>query len=221
MVNWDQIMSEQQQTNHAGGRRPNVRFFVAYNLNSVKSANEGKPVYDEITSVSIKFAGMDETVRRVEEMDKANYPREWEAFSKGIEAIAEGTPLSEWAMIPASAAKELNHFGFFTIEQLAEAPDAAKAKIGTLAQFCVKAQKWVEAASSDQNRIVALEAAIENERNRNRRLEEKLEVLIARINATEGTNMTYEKEVEEAPSNVDMIEEEIARATKPRRKRGA
>jgi hypothetical protein len=31
-------------------------------------------------------------------------------------------------MIPASAAKELNYHGFFTIEQLAEAPDAAKAK---------------------------------------------------------------------------------------------
>jgi hypothetical protein len=31
--------------------------------------------------------------------------------------------------------------------------------------------------------------------------------------------MKYEKEVEEAPSNVDKIEEEIALATKSRRKR--
>jgi chromosome segregation ATPase len=88
-----------------------------------------------------------------------------------------------------------------------------------LSQFCAKAKTWLEAASSDANRIVALEAAIESERARSRRLEDKLEVLIARINATEGTDWKYEKEVEEAPSNVDKIEEEIAAATKSRRKR--
>jgi hypothetical protein len=218
MVNWDHAF-EEQNNNHAGGRKPNVRFFVAYNLNPVKSASEGRPVYDEIESVSIKFPGMDETVRRVENQDKANYPKQWEAFKAGTEAGISGTPLVEWAVIPASAAKELNYHGFFTIEQLAEAPDAAKARIGTLSQFCAKAKTWLEAAESDANRIVALEAAIEHERARSRRLEDKLEVLIARINATEGTDWKYEKEVEEAPSNVDKIEEEIALATKSRRKR--
>jgi hypothetical protein len=111
MVNWDHAF-EEQQNNHAGGRKPNVRFFVAYNLNPVKSAQEGMPVYDEIESVSIKFPGMDETVRRVENQDKANYPQQWEAFKAGTEAGITGTPLVEWAVLPASAAKELNYHGF-------------------------------------------------------------------------------------------------------------
>ena len=218
MVDWSHVTQE-LQNQQSSGRRANVKFFVAYNLNPVKSANEGKPVYDEIESISIKFPGMDETCRRVEQQDKANYPKEWEAYKSNTEAVAEGTPLVEWAMLPASAAKELNFHGFHTVEQLAEAPDAAKARIGTLAQFVSKAISWVEAANSDANKIVALEAAIEHERERSRKLESQMEVLIQRVNANEGTDLKMEKEVEKAPSNVDKLEAEVARATKRGRKR--
>ena len=122
--------------------------------------------------------------------------------------------------MPASAARELAYHGFHTIEQLAEAPDVAKSKIGTLAQFCARAKTWVEASNSDANRIVQLEASIQNERERSRRLEEKLEVLIMRINATEGTDMNYEKEVAEPVANTDKIEVEVLAAKGRRKKRG-
>ena len=40
----------------------NVKFFFAYNENVEKSRREGRPIFDEIPSISIQWAGGDQTI---------------------------------------------------------------------------------------------------------------------------------------------------------------
>jgi hypothetical protein len=193
--------------------RANVRFTIEYRENPLKTAAEGIPVYDEVETIWVKFGAMDETVRAVEKSDREGiFKEQYQAWKAGVELGLKGTPIDEWSAIPGSAAREFKHVGFHTIEQLAEAPDVAKQKLGTLGRFCDVAKRWVENSQSDQSRVVALEQAVESERKRSKSLEEKLEVLIARINATEGTDLKLD--VAERDPDSDILAEKRKRRRK-------
>ena len=106
-VDWASIMNgnSKPQRRYSGA---NVKFFYAYNENREKSLNEGRPIFDEIPSISIQWPGGDETVRRIEQQDIHEYPELYERFKAGSEPVTEGTPLAEWAMMSGSALRELN-----------------------------------------------------------------------------------------------------------------
>jgi hypothetical protein len=132
---------------------------------------------------------MDETVRAVEPRDVQEYPEEYARFKAGSEPVQAGTPLMEWSLLPGTAMRELQHMGFRTVEQLAEANDDIKRRIGPLSQFVKKAKEWIEAANAPQNEIVSLREQLERERKRTEKLERDLAMLIQRVNATEGNSM--------------------------------
>ena len=149
-IDWQSIMSgnSQPKKRYSGA---NVKFFYSYNENREKSLKEGRPIFDEIPSISIQWPGMDETVRRIEPQDIQEYPDKYAAFKAGSEPVTDGTPLAEWAMMSGSAMRELQYLGFKTVEQLANASDEAKRKLGTLAKFAKLAQEWLAAAKSAAN----------------------------------------------------------------------
>ena len=191
-VDWGSIMSGQQQQKkrYAG---MNVQFFYAYNENEEKSLKEGRPIFDEIPSISIQVPGGDTTVRRIEPQDIHKYPEKYQAFMAGSEPVTEGTPLSEWAMIPGTAMREFQYLGFKTVEQVANATEDAKRKLGTLSKFVKLAKEWLAAADSDQNNVAKLRVQLEQYQTKYAKLEEKLELLMQRIEANEGTDLRDER----------------------------
>lgn len=207
-IDWQALMNGRDRHPSDAYRGANVRFFNAYQENREKSQKEGRPIYDEIPSVSIQWPGMDETVRRIEPQDIQNWPEKYAAFKSGSEAPQSGTPLSEWTLCPGTVVREFQHLGFKTVEQLAAANDEVKRKLGTAAQFVKRAKEWLDAANSTPNQVVNLKEQLEREKKRTSKLEEQLELLLQRIEGSEGTDMrSMRKEVIQV-SDVDEFEDE-------------
>lgn len=186
-VNWEQIRNGSNHTKRYSGA--NVKFFNAYNENREKSLAAGRPIFDEIPSISIQWPGGDETVRKIEPQDMQEYPEKYAAFKAGQEPVESGTPLSEWTLMNGATLRELQYLGFKTVEQLADASDEMKRKLGPTGQFIKKAQDWLAAANCTQSDVVALRQQLEHEKTRTARLESQVELLMQRIEGNEGTDL--------------------------------
>lgn len=218
-IPWDEII------NGKSGRspQPNVKFFYAYNENKEKSIKEGRPIFDEIPSISIQWPGMDETVRRIEPQDKEMYRAKYEAFIAGSEPLSDGTPLSEFPQIGGSAMRELQYLGFKSVEQLAAASDEVKKKLGPLVKYCKIAKDWLDAAHSDRNEVVKLKNLLEIAEKKQAALAEKLELFMQRVEANEGTDLRGERKevIQSIESEEDLMEgdesSEVKRRGRPRK----
>ena len=224
-VDWDSIIHGQSQTKrrYSGA---NVKFFNAYNENSQKSLAAGRPIFDEIPSISIQWPGGDETVRRIEPRDIQEYPEKYAQFKAGSEPITDGTPLSEWPMINGSAIREFNYLGFKTVEQVAAANDDVKRKIGPLSKFVKLAKEWLDAANSTQSDVAKLKIQLENAEARAAKLEHKLELFMQRVEANEGTDLRSDRRQIAAETQIDdsfddelteEVDEPVKRRGRPRK----
>jgi hypothetical protein len=119
----------------------------------------------------------------------AEYPEQYAAFMAGNEPVISGTPLAEWTPLNGSAMRELQYMGFKTVEQLAQASDDVKRKMGPLSRFVKMAVDWLAAANSTQSQVVTLREQLEREQARTGKLEEQVKLLLMRIEANEGTQM--------------------------------
>ena len=215
-IDWQTIMNPDTATRKRRFQGANVKFFNAYNENKEKSLKEGRPVFDEIPSISIQWPGMDETVRRIEPQDIEEYPDLYARFKANSEPVTEGLPLSEWPPMTGSAMRELQYLGFKTVEQLANANDDVKRRLGTLSKFVKLAQDWMQAAKSDTNEIVRLRQLLEREEAQRKLLQERLELFMQRVEANEGTDLRGARKAIEA--ELEPIEGEEEDADQPRRR---
>ena len=220
-IDWQSIMSgnSQPKKRYSGA---NIKFFYSYNENREKSLKEGRPIFDEIPSISIQWPGQDETVRRIEPQDMQEYPELYARFKAGSEPVLEGTPLAEWPMMSGSAMRELQYLGFKTVEQLSVATDDVKRKLGPLSKFAKLAKEWLDAANSDQNAVVKLKQQLELETKKRESLEHKLELLMQRVEANEGTDLrparrAMAEELVEEDVDLDESTDEPKRRGRPRK----
>jgi hypothetical protein len=220
-IDWQSIMSgvTQQRKRYAGA---NVHFFNAYDLNREKTLQAGREVYNEIPSISIQFPGHDVTVRRIEPQDIQEYPDKYAAFMAGNDPVESGTPLVNWTLMSGAANKELQYLGFKTVEQLAEASDEAKRKMGTLVKYVKMAKEWLEAATGTQAQIVALQQQLDREKTRSNKLEQQLEILMQRVEASEGTDLRSARKQREViqESVLDDVIDEVLEEVDTGAKRG-
>lgn len=205
-IDWNTLMNGGAPKKRYAGA--NVKFFNSYNENRQKSLDAGRPIFDEIPSISIQWPGGDETVRRVEPQDVAEYPEKWAAFQAGNQPIESGTPLAEWPPLPGSTLRELQHLGFQTVEQLAQANDDIKRRLGPTSKFVSMAKDWLDASTSTPAQVASLKAQLDREQRRTAKLEQQVELLLQRIEGTEGTDLrpkriSFAQDVEE----VDDVEE--------------
>lgn len=228
-IDWNNVMNGQaQQRKRFHGA--NVKFFNSYNENKEKSLEAGRAIFDEIPSISIQYPGGDETVRKIEPQDIADYPDHYAAYKVGSEAVVSGTPLAEWTLMNGSTLRELQHLGFRTVEQLAEAHDEIRRKLGPTGRFIKMAKDWLDAANSSQFNVVALKQQLEREQKRTAKLEEQVELLLQRVEGNEGTDLRprrkevirsieVEDELLEEGSQDEVLEEEVApkRRGRPRK----
>jgi hypothetical protein len=84
------------------------------------------------------------------DLDRKRFAKRYEAFKAGKDAVsASGTPLSMWPAIHPRQIKELEFFNIFTLEQLAEMPDANAQKIGPISELRNRARAFIEAAKGN------------------------------------------------------------------------
>lgn len=101
-----------------------VKFFVHPELSKYKSDKEGLPVYDDVEMVEVFQPGEKESVKQLAtEFHKRRFPKQYEAFKKGIEQTNGGTPLD--LLFPAEPGMilTLKSFNVYSIQQLAALSD--------------------------------------------------------------------------------------------------
>lgn len=108
------------------------RFYLDQVEDQVASANSGRPIFRDEERVEIIMPGNPHTrpVHRVTDEHKQRWPKQYEAFKKGIELSPDGTPLEEWPRLKRSQVLELKGLGFTTVEQVAAMDDHAVQRIG-------------------------------------------------------------------------------------------
>ena len=142
-----------------------AEFFTEAVQNNFKSAEAGRPIFEDRTYVRIVIAGDQKTevVREASDADKQRFAREFNAFSLQAEGIAQaGTPLKEWPPLTPAMVRNFNAHKVYTVEQLSTLSDGQIQNVGMGArEWRGKAQAFLESAS---NGAAATAIAAENER---------------------------------------------------------
>lgn len=140
---------------------PDSRLFVEFYSkpiqNNFRTAQEGRPIFDDMDMVKIYVPGDPTTVIDTPARDehKARFPRHWAHYqnihTSGPEA---GTQLSAWSILSKSQVEELRALKFFTVESVATASDAQLQRIGMIAgmsphAFRDRANRYLKAAADD------------------------------------------------------------------------
>ncbi|MEM6833290.1 MAG: hypothetical protein AAF562_06665 [Pseudomonadota bacterium] len=120
-----------------------VEFFTKPIQNGTKSAEAGRPIYDDREFVRITFPADNkrELVAPAHEMHLAPHHKEqmtyaqrfqgsYEAFKDGQDDFISGTPLAVLQGMTDARREELKALKIRTVEQLAGLPDAALKKMG-------------------------------------------------------------------------------------------
>jgi len=149
--------------------------------NNYKSAQAGRPVFDEFDFVRIQTPGDTRTsvYRKASEQDKQRFPRAWEAYQKGLEAPEEGTPIDQWPQVSAAQVRELRHVHVRTVENLAALSDGSIQHLGPgYQQLRQQARQYLDAADKNAN-ATALARENDELREQVRLLKEQNEALKA------------------------------------------
>ena len=131
---------------------------------------QGRPMFRDVAYVQILVPGNNKDImdRAVKEEDKQRWPRQWAAYQNGQEQVLEGTPLGEWPLMRPAQIAQLNAVNIRTVEQIADASDAAMQGIGMGArELQAKAKAYLASAKDSkgaealQDEVVTLKAEVE------------------------------------------------------------
>lgn len=160
-----------------------VQFFMTPVKNEVKSAQEGRPIFDEKPMVRIMVPGSkDVTVQRATEQYQLRFPKQWERFQKHQEQVADGTPLDQVPFLTVGQIAELKALNVFTLEGLAGMPDSTAHRFMGFNQMRDKARAFLEAARGLAP-ITQLQAQLDEMKNQNQVLARQVEELTAAAKA--------------------------------------
>lgn len=143
-----------------------VEFYRDVVQNNIKSAEAGRPIFDEFDFVRIQTPGDTKTLIETRAIDghKKDFPKAWDLYSRGMQAVTEGTPLDEWPAVTRSQVKELQYVNIRTVETLAEISDANIQKMGPgYTQLRQRAREYISTAKDS---AASTAASRENEQLR-------------------------------------------------------
>lgn len=140
-----------------------VEFFADAVHNVRKSAEEGRPIYDDVEKVRIRLAGDPKSVlvapahsassmRDPQTNERLTYAQlhrgPYEAFKRNEAYIGTGTPLSELTFLTASKRKELAGMNIHTAEALAGLDGANLSRLGMGGrELKTQAEAWIAKAT--------------------------------------------------------------------------
>lgn len=143
---------------------------------AVKSANAGRPIYEDQDYVRIQNPGERTQVvdRPTQDNDKRRWPAQWHAYASGKDQIAEGTPLGLLFPRHPSAIAMLQGIGFMTVEQLGAASASAIDAIGMHGQDYVNyAQQYIKGATGGAA-FHKMQVELEESKRQNDRLQKQI-----------------------------------------------
>jgi FtsZ-binding cell division protein ZapB len=172
-----------------------VEFFMDAVENRNKSAEKGRPIFDDIEMIRIRVAGDPKSVlvapansassvrdpvtnKRLSYADLHNAP--YEAFRTGVEFRGSGTPLAELSFISVGKAEELRRLSIHTAEALAGLDGSNLQKLGMGArELKEQAETWLEnaAGTADITRLAGENAALKDQMEA---LQEQLDQMVGK-----------------------------------------
>lgn len=108
---------------------PAVRFYQKEVKHEFNSNKEGRPIFFMADFVRIEIPGNQHSIidTFANDTHKAMYPQQWARYQNEKKELGdddiEGTLLSEWPILNAAQVRELKHYHFYTVEQVANASD--------------------------------------------------------------------------------------------------
>lgn len=161
-------------------------FYVKAEQNPRKSAEAGRPIFDEHEYVYIRLVGDKGTVfsTKVRDEHRQRWPREYQAWKTKTELSSTGTPLEQWPLLSVGTVQEMKALSIRSVEDLAGLSDAGIQRLGP------GGRKWVEMAKAyldqaeDGSAIPRLELELERLRMQVDALQRQNAELRAQLDAT-------------------------------------
>ena len=154
---------------------PNFHYQQVHN--EERSEEEGKTVFEQKEFVEIIIPGnaRERPIFEVEDSHRERWPLQYDRFLKKQEQrLDEGLPLMEWSQITRTMAASFEHDKVYTVEQLANLPDANLMSMGPgMLDLKYKAQKYLEMQTG--------EAAINKIINENLEKDKRIEALELKV----------------------------------------
>lgn len=150
-----------------------VRFFTKPKLNSEKSAEANRAIYEDTVYIEIMAPGEKNSIiqRPASEYDCSRFANHYALFKAGVAEQEVGTPLKALPFLSESQIEELAYFKIRTVEKLANLSDAVMQNFMGARELQQKAQKFLQALTSGdallaqnqqlQSRIEALEKLLD------------------------------------------------------------
>ena len=180
LASYDQAAVMEGQPRYAFDSKLYVQFYTRAVMNNFKSAQEGRPIFDELDFVRIIIPGDRNNVvdTEVTQEHKTRFADRYERFKKNQEQAISGTPLEVWPQMTVGMVAELKAQGVHTVEQLADLSDGLAQKFMGSFSLRQRAKNFQEAASG-QAASTKLEAELESRDNEIALLKKQVEQLMA------------------------------------------
>lgn len=149
---YDEAAVMEGQPRYALDKKLYVNFYTKAVMNTFKSAEEGRPIFDEKEYVRVIIPGDKNSVldTPVNAEYRARFQERYDKFKKGQEQAQSGTPLEVWPQMTVGMVAELKAMHISTVEQLAELPDQLAQKIMGAHMWRQKAQAFLDSAAGDK-----------------------------------------------------------------------
>lgn len=106
------------------------RFHMEAVEDPIASQREGYQCWRQEERVQLIIPGSPNSpVERVNDSHRAMWPKEYEAFRRGEEAVTDGIPLEMWPALKKPQVLELKAMGFRTVEDCASMADTAMQRV--------------------------------------------------------------------------------------------
>jgi hypothetical protein len=132
--------------------------------NPAKSAEEGRPIFDQVECVKLFVAGdqFNQITSPVDERVRERFPVQYAAWRDKKEAMhIAGTPIRQWPLLQPNQIAEFEALKIFSVEALAQVPDVSLMKSQGLREWRDKAKAWLE---TNKDASAAVKYAEENAR---------------------------------------------------------
>jgi hypothetical protein len=151
LATYDQAAVMEDQPRFAMDKRLYVNFYVKALMNNFKSAEAGRPIFDEVDFIRIIVPGDKNTIidTKASPEYRARFREKYDAFKKGQTMAQTGTPLEVWPQMTVGMVAELKAMHVSTVEQLAELPDTLAQRIMGNFDLRRKAQVFLDSAAGD------------------------------------------------------------------------
>lgn len=173
---------------YAGDEKNPVQFYMGVLQNDGKTAEAGRPIFDDVECIRI-FNSKDNIIERpVRDTDKQRFPRQYAAWKQTGESTpgAAGTRLDAWPQITRGQAEEFRYLKVFTVEQLADMPDSQSVNIMGFQKLKSLAKAYVETAKGNAP-LVKMQEELDAEKAKSAGLEDMIRKMGAELKELQET----------------------------------